>query len=149
MLEAPRVHLRAEEHHALLRLTIGFEPLENRLRIVEHVRGGGHRERVQLLDARLSPGAGAGLADEKVRRALAAELQVGGIERIGRGRLSGQLFDFDHVRPRRRVTTAVAPNLPYSTTPQMFDPLPLARRLIDIPSPTEQEREMATFLHET
>lgn len=31
----------------------------------------------------------------------------------------------------------------------MFDPLPLARRLIDIPSPTEQEREMATFLHET
>jgi acetylornithine deacetylase len=31
----------------------------------------------------------------------------------------------------------------------MFDPLALARRLIDIPSPTEQEREMGTFLHET
>jgi len=31
----------------------------------------------------------------------------------------------------------------------MFDPLPLARRLIDIPSPTEQEREVGAFLHET
>ena len=31
----------------------------------------------------------------------------------------------------------------------MFDPLALARRLIDIPSPTEQEREMGAFLHET
>jgi acetylornithine deacetylase len=31
----------------------------------------------------------------------------------------------------------------------MFDPLALARRLIDIASPTEQEREMGAFLHET
>lgn len=31
----------------------------------------------------------------------------------------------------------------------MFDPLALARRLIDIASPTEQEREMGVFLHET
>ncbi|HEV2720052.1 MAG TPA: M20/M25/M40 family metallo-hydrolase, partial [Thermoanaerobaculia bacterium] len=31
----------------------------------------------------------------------------------------------------------------------MFDPLALARRLIDIPSPTEQEREAGAFLHET
>lgn len=31
----------------------------------------------------------------------------------------------------------------------MFDPLALARRLIDIPSPTEQEREMGAFLRET
>ncbi|HKS24790.1 MAG TPA: M20/M25/M40 family metallo-hydrolase [Thermoanaerobaculia bacterium] len=31
----------------------------------------------------------------------------------------------------------------------MFDPLALARRLIDIASPTEEEREMGVFLHET
>ncbi len=31
----------------------------------------------------------------------------------------------------------------------MFDPLALARRLIDIASPTEQEREMGVFLRET
>lgn len=31
----------------------------------------------------------------------------------------------------------------------MFDPLALARRLIDIPSPTEQERDVGAFLHET
>lgn len=31
----------------------------------------------------------------------------------------------------------------------MFDPLPLARRLIDIPSPTEQEGAVCAFLHET
>ncbi|HEY6138138.1 MAG TPA: M20/M25/M40 family metallo-hydrolase [Thermoanaerobaculia bacterium] len=31
----------------------------------------------------------------------------------------------------------------------MFDPLALARRLIDIASPTEQEGEMGAFLHET
>lgn len=30
----------------------------------------------------------------------------------------------------------------------MLDPLPLARRLIEIPSPTEQEREVGTFLHD-
>jgi acetylornithine deacetylase len=30
----------------------------------------------------------------------------------------------------------------------MLDPLPLARRLIDIASPTEQEREVGTFLHD-
>src|ERR1043166_6225685 len=31
----------------------------------------------------------------------------------------------------------------------MFDALALARRLIDIPSPTEREGEMASFLHQT
>ena len=31
----------------------------------------------------------------------------------------------------------------------MFDPLALARRLIDIASPTEHEREVGAFLHET
>src|SRR2546423_10022479 len=30
----------------------------------------------------------------------------------------------------------------------MFDPLVLARRLIDIPSPTEQEREVGAFLRD-
>ena len=30
----------------------------------------------------------------------------------------------------------------------MFDPLPLAWRLIDIPSPTEQEAAVGTFLHD-
>src|SRR6266540_3524848 len=31
---------------------------------------------------------------------------------------------------------------------RMFDPLPLAWRLIDIPSPTEQEAAVGTFLHD-
>src|SRR5207248_3130463 len=105
------------------RLAIGLQPFEDRLRVVEDVRCRVHRQRVQLFEARLAPAAVAVLAEEEIRRALPAELEVHGVERIGRGRLPAQLFDFDHVRPRRRVaTTAVAPNLPYSTTPKTFDP---------------------------